>query len=111
MSVNGVFDNLSNKQYNDAIPNYDNDDGVDNVKCECQNCFYIDIDKKRCLFETCILNQFPFSIPFHNKFTRKCKICDNKFTIEFSEEQHPFTDMPVICDSCALKLKILLTER
>lgn len=35
MNINGVFDNTSNKQYNDAIPKYDAEDGIDNVKCEC----------------------------------------------------------------------------
>lgn len=111
MNINGVFDNTSNKQYNDAIPNYDIEDGVDNIKCEYNECCYRDIDKERCIFETCIHSQFPFSIDFHTKFTRKCKICGDKFTIEFSEGQHPFADMSNICDSCIKKLKTLLMER
>lgn len=111
MNINGVFDNTSNKQYNDAIPKYDVEDGIDNVKCDCENCSYRDIEKERCLFETCIKIQFPFSIDFHTKFTRKCKICDKKFTIEFEQEQHPFMDMPIMCDSCMEKLKTILMER
>ena len=111
MNINGVFDNTSNKQYNDSIPKYDAEDGIDNVKCECNGCCYRDIDKERCLFETCIYNQFPFSVNFHTKFTRECKICGNKFTVEFSEEQHPFVDMSTMCDSCTEKLKTILMER
>ena len=74
----GIFDSISNKRYNDAIPNYDNDDGVDIVECtqECKNCSYKDCIQDRCLFETCMKKITPFSIPFHTKFYTKCKICD-----------------------------------
>lgn len=111
MSVNGVFDSTSNRKYNDAIPNIDTEDGIDNVKCDCIKCCYRDVDKKRCLFETCIYNQFPFSIDFHPKFTTQCKICGRNFTIEFTEGQHPLSDIPIMCNSCIEKLKTLLTER
>ena len=57
----GVFDSGSNKKYNDAISNYDKEDGIDIVKCsnECLNCKYRDITLDRCLFETCIKKLYP----------------------------------------------------
>lgn len=108
MSINGVFDNKANKKYNDALPDYDVEDCVDNVKCDNDCCPYRDIDRKRCLFETCILNQFPISIPYHTKFTCKCKICNKSFNIEFQDYQHPLFDIPFICDKCISKLKALI---
>lgn len=109
----GVFDNTSNRKYNNAKPNYDIDDGVDIVTCDfeaCKNCKFRDIKFNRCVFETCILNQFPYSIPFHNTQTRNCIICDNEFTIEFNEsEYHPLlSDSITVCDKCKSKLRNLI---
>lgn len=105
--MNGIFDTTSNRTYNNAKPNYDPEDGIDVVECHCE-CSFKDIDKDACLFETCVLNQFPLSIPFHSHMTRKCQICDSKFTVTFKEYQHPFVNMSVICEQCKNKLKSLL---
>lgn len=105
--IKGVFDKAANKQYNDAIPNYDVNDGVDIVKCDNTVCQYRDVEKGICLFETCIYNQL--SILFHNKFTYKCKICRNIQTVEFKEYEHPVLDYnPFICETCISKLRNLV---
>ena len=94
--MNGVFDNTSNKKYDEIKPNYDVEDGVDTIKCEegeCDGCSYKDIKLNRCLFETCILSQFPFSIPYHAVFTNACKICGHPA---------PFTAMNSIGDNSAM---------
>lgn len=106
----GIFDSISNKRYNDAIPNYDNDDGVDIVECtqECKDCSYKDCVQDRCLFETCMKKITPFSIPLHTKFHTKCKFCNEEIEVIFKEGQHPFIDMPVLCEDCINKLKKLI---
>lgn len=106
----GVFDSGSNKKYNDAISNYDQEDGIDIVKCnsECLNCRYRDIALDRCLFETCVKKLYPVSVPFHTKFTIRCKLCNAKIEMSFEDGQHPFTDIPSICKVCIIKLKDLL---
>ena len=108
--MNGVFDNKSNRIYNNIKPNYDVDDGVDNVVCNsnCEGCSYKDIQLNRCLFETCIMKQFPFSIPFHSKFTNRCKLCERTITHTYDDVNHPFVDTNPICNSCLKKLKKLL---
>lgn len=103
----GAFDNTSNKKYNNAIPNYDEEDGIDSVKCNNDECPYRDVKLDRCLFEICIQTVFPLSIPFHEKFTCKCKLCDNEMEIHFDNMLHPF-DASRICDDCILKLKNLV---
>ena len=97
----GVFDsNQANKKYNNVIPNYDVDDGVDIVPCT-ENCAFRDEDKGRCVFETCILNQFPLSIPYHTSITKTCEICRNKFTITFGEVDNPMRKLCLMmCDTC-----------
>lgn len=105
--MNGVFDNTSNKQYNNAKPNYDVNDGIDNVKCDNEGCKYRDVELGRCLFETCIYNQFPLSIPYHESFKCKCKFCDSVIELHFDDIHHPF-DSFSICDSCMNKLSNLI---
>lgn len=100
----GIFDsNQSNKKYNNAIPNYDVDDNVDIVPCT-EDCPYKDDEKQRCVFETCILNQFPLSIPFHTSVTKICDVCGEKYVITFGETDHPFKRMALcLCDNCMSK--------
>lgn len=110
--MNGVFDNTSNKKYDEIKPNYDVEDGVDTIKCEegeCDGCLYKDIKLNRCLFETCILSQFPFSISYHTVFTNACKICGQEIVHIYDDFIHPFIDTNPICDTCLGKLKNLLT--
>lgn len=107
----GVFDSTSNKKYNNAKPNYDIDDGVDNHKCDQVGCCYRDTHHERCLFETCIYNQHPFSIPYHSKFTRNCKFCDKPFTVEYGDDsQSPLTEIPCMCEGCFNKLRLLILK-
>ena len=107
----GVYDSTL-KKYNDATPNYDKEDGVDIVKYtdDCKNCKYADTVQDRCLFETCIRKLYPISIPFHTRFYTKCKLCNSTMCIVFSDGQHPFTDIPNICDKCESKLKKLINS-
>ena len=109
----GVFDNnLSNKKYNDAKPNYDIDDGVDSVKCEsndCTNCRFRDIKDNRCLFETCILKVFPFSIPYHTEFNYRCSVCEKECVRVYDDNTvHPLLHNTQICDNCLRKLRKLI---
>lgn len=102
----GIFDdNISNRKYNDAKPNYDVDDYVDIFLCDetCLGCKYMDTKLNRCLFETCILQEYPLSISYHSKFTRNCIACGNEFTRTFDYEkfENPFRyDNIQFCDKC-----------
>jgi hypothetical protein len=109
--MKGIFDNTSNKQYNDAVPNYDANDGIDSVKCDNTECMFRDTELGRCLFEVCIHNQFPYSIPFHQTFTTKCRICNGDMKYEFEDTitHHPLISLDVnICDKCISKLKSIV---
>ena len=105
----GVFDNnQANKKYNDATPNYDVDDGVDIVPCN-ENCRFKDEEKNRCVFETCILNQYPFSIPFHQTITKTCDVCGNKYTIKFDDTDYPMRRLWLgLCDNCIGNIKSII---
>ena len=97
--MNGVFDQLSNKKYDDVTPNPAPEDGVDIEKCLNEECRYNDIEKHRCVFETCILKQFPLTIPYHKEFTNKCKICGTVVTHIYDEFSNPLlTD--TVCPTC-----------
>ena len=52
----GVFDKNSLK-YNDAIPNPNKEDGIDNIKCDNTECNCRD-SRGYCLYETCVINLF-----------------------------------------------------
>lgn len=107
----GVFDNTSNRKYNDAQANYDIDDGVDIVTCDsdCKECRFKDTKLNRCVFETCIKNQFPYSVPFHTTHTKKCIFCNEEYTVEYGENDHPLLTEPVnMCESCRAKLSNLI---
>lgn len=107
----GVFDsNQSNRRYNDAIPNYDVDDGVDIVECS-EDCPYRDEDRGICTFETCIINQHPFSMPYHSKVTKTCDICGEKKTIQLDEFASPIVMLTnFMCDDCKAKLRNIINE-
>lgn len=102
----GMFDdNTSNRKYNDAIPNYDTEDGVDIVRCDASKqlyCVFRDINKHRCLFETCILEQAPYTVKHHKSITFKCPICDDITTKVFKAgvKNHPLVSPPIICEKC-----------
>jgi hypothetical protein len=106
----GVFDNESNRKFNDAKPNY-SEDGVDIVDCD-KECIYKDISKNRCTFETCIIKQHPFNINHHKHTTTKCIICEDNIDVEFDDFNIPFGIAAVslinpICDKCKKKIRRL----
>lgn len=104
----GIFDNLNNKKYNDAIPNYA-EDGIDIVKCESPGCKYEDVITGRCLFETCIYKQHPFSIPYHIVHTSKCEICNENIIHVYDDDNcHPLIEFSTLCDNCREKLRKLI---
>lgn len=107
----GVFDsNQSNKKYNDAKPNFDVDDGVDIETCT-DNCKFRDEERNRCVFETCIFKQFPFSIPYHDTVTKTCESCGEKFTVNFDDTVHPYTRLVFcLCDKCMNNLTKLASS-
>lgn len=97
----GVFDsNQSNKKYNDATPNYDVNDGVDIVPCSENGCRFRDVEKGICVFETCIYKQFPLSIPYHDKMTKVCKSCGEKYVLEFNDFINPLCSELPLCPKC-----------
>ena len=103
----GTFDRTLCK-YNDAIPHF-GEDGVDIVKCDDLTCCYRDTKTKSCLFETCIVKNNPYAIPFHSLFTHKCKICDNEYTIDTTKTQPLVSTIEYeMCPVCIEKLKKLL---
>lgn len=106
----GVFDsNQANRKYHNAVPNYDVDDGVDIVPC-VEDCPYKDEDKGRCAFETCIMNQFPLSTPYHTSTVKSCTICGEKSTVTFDEFDIPIVKLAsFICDNCRSKIRTLIT--
>ena len=107
----GVFDsNQANKKYNNAIPNYDVDDGVDIVPCE-ENCLYRDESKKRCVFETCLLKQFPVSTPHHANMTKTCDCCRRQYIIEFNDNESPIIKLSTVCNDCNEKLYNLIRDK
>jgi len=107
----GVFDsNQANKKYNNAIPNYDVDDGVDIVPCE-ENCLYRDESKKRCVFETCLLKQFPVSTPHHANMTKTCDCCRRQYIIEFNDNESPIIKLSTVCNNCNEKLYNLIRDK
>jgi hypothetical protein len=108
----GLFDN-NNQKFNDAIPNYDVDDGVDIVKCDsdCEGCKWRDVIKDRCLFETCLNNQFPCSISCHSVFHFNCEICDTLVRRDTSKINPMFPTLKMsMCDICISKLKKMVNE-
>ncbi len=105
----GMFDNSTLKKYNDAIPNYSSEDGIDIVKCT-KECVYRDTVKNQCLFEACIANAYPYSIPMHSSFTHKCELCDTEYTIDDTESNPIMTKYMTyqFCPNCISKLKSLV---
>lgn len=104
----GVFDNNSNKKYDNALPNYDVDDGVDIVPCE-EDCPYKDLIKNRCIYETCIQKVHPFSLRYHSKTTLGCWICEKPFEIELGDYSFTAPFLPV-CPDCRKAIKELVTD-
>lgn len=108
--MNGVFDTNSDKEYAEIKSN-PAEDGIETVRCDNGNCKYNDIERNRCLFETCILNQFPLSIPYHPVFTGRCKICEDKIEYYFDDNTtHPFADFTTVCDKCISKIRKLIKD-
>ena len=107
----GMFDDAqTQKKYNDAQPNYDKEDGIDNVECT-KNCTYRDVKKNRCLYETCILKQGTRGIPSHKSMTKKCKCCGQEYNFDVSEDDCTFNRLSLgICDKCSKKLMKMIDE-
>lgn len=98
----GVFDKNSLK-YNDAIPNLNKEDGIDNVKCDNTECNCRD-SRGYCLYETCVINLFN-KIKYHSKFKHKCSLCNQDYE-KLTENSVPGMDLSYyICPECLSKLR------
>ena len=107
----GMFDDAqTQKKYNDAIPNYDKEDGIDNVECT-KDCTYRDVKKNRCLYETCILKQGTRNIPSHKSMTKTCKSCGKDFEFEVNDSDDTYNRLALcICDKCSGKLMKMIDK-
>jgi len=104
----GMFDNKSNKQFNNAISNYA-DDKIDIVKCD-KDCLFRDTENSRCIYETCILKYYSKPL-FHRTLTIKCPICGNEYKKELTEFESPILALIFpLCDTCKLRLKEIVNN-
>jgi hypothetical protein len=105
----GVFDNESNRKFNDAKPNYA-EDGIDIVDCD-KECVYRDVSKNRCTFETCVLKHYPYTIEYHSHTTVKCMICEENIEIDLSDFSVPHIALLApICDKCRQRIRGLIND-